>query len=144
MAANTLNFGSKVAFISGIPVTLPIAASDPGTSVLGDMYFNSTLDTVRVYNGTLWTSVGSTSYNKETFILSSLNISNGYVDLAFAAKSNSTIFLVQGGPVALEGASYDYSVSIVGGVTRITFLNSLTSGPGALVSGNVIQIAYSN
>lgn len=54
MAVNTLNFGSKVAFVNGLPITLPILASDPGSAVAGDMYYNSTSNMPKVYNGTAW------------------------------------------------------------------------------------------
>ena len=58
-ASNVFNLGSKLVLLNGIPMTLPIAASDPGSAVAGDMYFNSTSNVIRVYNGTAWVSEGS-------------------------------------------------------------------------------------
>jgi hypothetical protein len=55
--ANELKFASKVVFSSGIPLTLPIAASDPGSGVNGDLYFNSTSNLVRLYFGGTWHTV---------------------------------------------------------------------------------------
>lgn len=85
--------------------------------------------------------------NKETFVLSGTNITNQYLDLAQVAKTGSILFLVKGGGLQMEGASYDYSVSYTGGAggnTRITFLNDLaTGGPAALVATDVVQVAYS-
>lgn len=52
--SNELKFGNKVVFLNGNPITLPIATSDPGSPSQGDMYFNSTSNVVRVYNGTTW------------------------------------------------------------------------------------------
>lgn len=96
---------------------------------------------------TTWVAATPTlTSNKETFILSGTNITNQYVDLGHVAQTNSVNMLVQGGAPALEGASYDYSVSYTGGAggnTRISFLNDLaTGGAQALVAGNVLQILY--
>jgi hypothetical protein len=89
---------------------------------------------------------GSATFNKETFVLTAGDISNGYVDLAEVAVQNSIVFLVRGAGVMLEGASYDYSVNYTGGnggKTRITWLNDLaTNGAAELVAGDVLQIQY--
>ena len=57
--SNTLNFGQKVVFLGGNAITLPVIASDPGSAVAGDMYFNSTSNVVRVYSGSTWSNVAS-------------------------------------------------------------------------------------
>jgi hypothetical protein len=45
--------------------------------------------------------------------------------------------------MAHEGASLDYTVSTVGGVSRITFLNSLVNGgEEALVAGDFVFVQY--
>jgi len=95
-----------------------------------------------------WAAAGATTTpNKETFVLSSTDITHQYLDLAHVARTNSIIFMVQGSGYLLEGTSYDYSVSYTGGVgsnTRITFLNDLaTGGNAALVAGDVVQVNYS-
>lgn len=93
------------------------------------------------------THSSSVTFNKETFVLSGTNITNQFVDLAHVAKTNSILMQIQGGSPALEGASYDYSVSYTGGAggnTRITFLNAIaTGGVSALVASDVLQINYS-
>jgi hypothetical protein len=55
--SNSLVFGSKVIFVNGNPITLPTAASDPGTAVAGDMYYNTTSNTVKNYSGSAWVNV---------------------------------------------------------------------------------------
>lgn len=40
-------------------LNLVSAASDPITASAGDMYFNTYLNQVKVYNGTTWSPVGS-------------------------------------------------------------------------------------
>src|SRR5277367_2137673 len=59
MAANALNFGSKVVFLNGLPVTLPVLASNPGSAVAGDFFYNSTSQAVEYYNGSTWVSLGT-------------------------------------------------------------------------------------
>lgn len=116
----------------------------------GDMYFNTTSDKVRVYDGAVWADVGVAATlptNEKTLIsLSAGDITNQYVDLAHVARTNSIDFLVRGGGVMVEGASYDYSVSYTGGAggnTRITFLNDLaTGGASALVASDVVVVKY--
>ena len=83
------------------------------------------------------------SFDKEKFTLSSADIANGYITLARLAKSKSIKASV-GRLCIHEGASDDYTVSTVGGVSRITFLNSLIyPGVEALVAGDVVFVEYS-
>lgn len=96
---------------------------------------------------TSWVSVSSgATNNKELKTLSGTDITNQYVDLAHVALTNSISFLVKGGGVQIEGASFDYSVSYTGGSgghTRITFLNDLaTGGLSALIAGDVVVAQY--
>lgn len=99
-------------------------------------------------SGTLsWTTATTTvTNNKELTILSAGDITNQYIDLAHVARTNSISFLVKGGGVQIEGASYDYSVNYTGGSggnTRITFLNDLaTGGSSALIAGDVVVVQY--
>jgi hypothetical protein len=57
---------------------------------------------------------------KQTFVLISGDLSAGYLDCSNLAVANSML-LVTGGIPHQEGASEDYVLSTVGGVTRITF-----------------------
>jgi hypothetical protein len=62
---NVINFGSQVTFLNGVvflngvALTLPNAASHPVTAVTGDMYYNTTTNTIQFFNGTAWTDIGS-------------------------------------------------------------------------------------
>ena len=77
---------------------------------------------------------------KEVFTLSSENVSNGYVDCAFLAVADS-MRLLTGGVEQMEGESY--TLSTVGGVTRITFAGDLVApAPSALVAGDKVYIQY--
>ncbi len=54
--ANQFNLGSQLVLLNGLPILLPIAATDPAGAVAGDFYYNSTSNTTRYYNGTTWVS----------------------------------------------------------------------------------------
>lgn len=78
---------------------------------------------------------------KESKVMSSGDISNAYVDLASEAMSN-TLMVSVSGTVQYEGE--DYSLSVVGGKTRVTFIGDLTpDGDGAaLVAGDKVYFQY--
>jgi len=57
--SNELKFGNKVVFLNGIPFTLPLAASDPGSAVNGDMYYNTAANQIKVYQNGAWTFLSS-------------------------------------------------------------------------------------
>lgn len=112
----------------------------------GFQYYESNFGKLMVYTGTGassgWGQSGPFEWVTETFVLSSTDITNQYIDLAHYAKQ--TIFIVQGysGP-ALEGASYDYSAGDSGSGTRLNFLNDYaTGGVQALTAGMVVQVKY--
>jgi hypothetical protein len=42
-----------------VPINLLNLASDPGTASEGDVYYNTTSDTVKVYANSAWVSIGS-------------------------------------------------------------------------------------
>ena len=123
---------------------VPVANGGTGLSVPG------TSGNVLTSNGSAWISSApsgaSSTFSKETFVLSGTNITNQFIDLAHIAKTDSIVFLIQGLQAAIEGASYDYSVSYTGGSggnTRITFLNGIaTGGISALIATDIVQINY--
>lgn len=79
-------------------------------------------------------------FNKESKTVDSTILSNEYIDLAFEAKANSIVMFV-GRLAMIEGS--DYSVSVVGGVSRITFLSPmLVPSPEALELGDIIHVTY--
>ena len=138
----------------GTNASSAVAAFDnlsPLTTAGDTLYYNGTHNT-RLPIGTTgqvltvvageptWAATAATATNgKDTFVLSSTDITNQYVTLSNTPLANSTDLLVQGGGDQLEGASYDYTVS---GAT-IVFENGLaTGGVSALVAGDVLQVQY--
>lgn len=80
------------------------------------------------------------SFEKENFVLTSTDVSNGYIDLSNEAIAKSIRFYV-GRLAGFEGE--DYSVSVVGGVTRITFIGSFASGGSEeMADGDKVKVAY--
>lgn len=84
--------------------------------------------------------VAGESRNKENITLSSTDITNQYVDLAHLILANS-LDIVVSGLIQTEGT--DYTLSTVGGVTRVTFAGDLaTGGNAALVAGDIVHAKY--
>ena len=127
---NSLNFGSKVVFLNGLPLTLPTTSADPGTATAGDMYYNSTSHVIRYYNGTSWGQVGAGS-------VTSVGLADG---------STTPIYSISNSPVT--------------GTGTLTFTlntqpaNQVLAGPStgasaqpafrALVSADIPSLAYAN
>lgn len=82
----------------------------------------------------------SVEFVQEKFILAAGDITNGYVDLAELAIPASINAYVD--RLAIH-ATDDYTLSTVGGVTRITFAGSLiTVGQEKLSAGDVVRVKY--
>ncbi len=80
------------------------------------------------------------TWSKENITLDGTDITNQYVDLAQEIYAMS-LDLVVDGVVQIEGT--DYTLSLVGGVTRLTFDGDLaTGGPAALVATDILNIKY--
>jgi hypothetical protein len=127
--------------LNGVALTLPIATTDPGSAVAGDLYYNSTSNTIRFYNGTIWEGVAggsSNPYYVNNFTLTPTDISNQFVTLSSPPDTPAeTVLTVIGGPQQSYGT--DYTVS----GTTLTFLNGLANGGvSALVSGDKLVIQY--
>jgi hypothetical protein len=75
---------------------------------------------------------------KERKVLSSTDITNGYIDCAFEAMAE-TMMLMTGGVVHNEGAGDDYVLSVVAGKTRITFEPDLAA---ILAANDDIYLQY--
>lgn len=121
----------RLKMVNGL-VQFKVLAADPTdiTYEQGDMYFNSASNRVRVYNGSGWQDLGdgpSTSlptWNKQVETLSAGDISNGYFDLDQAIVSFSLDIVTEG---IMQREGYDYTLSTVGGVTRVTFAGNWLS-----------------
>lgn len=83
-------------------------------------------------------------HRKMKFVLSAQDITNGYVELAHEAMVNSVVAAV-GRLMIHEGASDDFTVSVVSGVSRLTFVGNLIEpGQEKLAAGDVLFVKYVN
>ena len=81
-------------------------------------------------------------HRKMKFVLSAQDITNGYVDLAHEAMANSVVAAV-GRLMIHEGASEDFTMSVVGGVSRLTFVGNLVEpSEEKLSAGDIIYVKY--
>lgn len=77
---------------------------------------------------------------RSKFTITQTNLDNQYVDLPHAAMSDSTFMFY--GPLYLHEGD-DYTVSTVGGVSRLTFAGRIASGqPSQPIVGDVIYVRY--
>lgn len=77
---------------------------------------------------------------KEKIVLSAGDASNGYVDLAVTCKTDSEMVFI-GSLYAHDGD--DYTVSTVGGKTRITFAGPLAAGGASEMAENeIVYVRY--
>lgn len=84
--------------------------------------------------------LASVEFVQEKFILGAGDITNGYVTLANLAISASVNAFVD--RLAIH-ATDDYTLSTVGGVTRMTFAGSLiTVGQEKLTAGDIVRVKY--
>jgi len=106
---NTEYVGSKLVLLNGLPMTLAVAASDPGTATAGDFYYNTTTNTPRYYNGTSWEPVGDTSGTVTTVSVVSANGLAGTVANATTTPaitlSTTITGILQGNGTAISAAS---------------------------------------
>ena len=81
------------------------------------------------------------NYEKESFTADATMVTNGYVDLAHQVDEKSLMLHV-GRLAGFVGE--DYTLSVVGGVTRVTFAGSFASGGAeAVAAGDKIKVSYS-
>ena len=135
---NSVDTENDTAFAAYVLSNDAALAQEVSDRQSADSSLQSDIDAVEARLDTLETG----SYKKEKFTLTSTDISNGYVDLGFQALENSIRGFV--GRLAIhEGASEDYTVSVVGGVTRVTFVGNLVSpSDEQLTAGDVLYFGY--
>lgn len=125
----------------GIGSVLTGYVSGAGTVAATD----TILEAIQKLNGNIAALPGAATYGKEVLTLAGGDITNGFVDLAQTIKANSLQLFVAG-VHQVEGASYDYTISLTGGaggVTRLSFVNGLaTGGDYALIAGDKLAISY--
>lgn len=139
--------GSKLVLLNGIPMTLPIATSDPGSAVAGDFYYNSTSNTPRYYNGSAWVAVGSGSGTVTSVSVVSANgfagsVANPTTTPAITLSTTIT-GLLQGNGTAISAASTTGSGNVVL-ATSPTLVTPALGTPSAIVLTNATGLVLTS
>ena len=102
---------------------------------------NSYADGLRTAMDIRVTALEAVGFVKEKKIVDMSMVMNGYIDLTAEAKPNSVFCFMQGGGQLVQGD--DYTLSTVGGVTRLTFAGEFANGGvTAIESGDVVTVQY--
>jgi hypothetical protein len=108
-------------------------ATDPGTGVAGQLYFNTVDNTLKVYTGTTWEAVGSTEFIGDT--VSEL-LDAGYgIELTYNDEAN-TLTVSNTGVVSLEGTSNEVVVSASSGSVVLSLPDNIHVDVTGDVTGN--------
>jgi hypothetical protein len=82
------------------------------------------------------------AFFKEKFVLSQTDINNGFIEFAHEAMPNSVVAFADRLAIH-QGSDQDFLMSVVGGKSRMTFVNNLIDpSPEKLSAGDVINVTY--
>lgn len=82
------------------------------------------------------------AFYKEKFVLTQTDIDNGFIEFAHAAMSNSVVAFADRLAIH-QGSDQDFTMSVVGGKSRMTFVNNLIDpSPEKLSAGDIINVTY--
>ncbi len=88
-------------------------------------------------------SLNSGTFHKQKKVLSGTDVTNQYIDLAYEAKEKSTLVFCNSSAGGYMHEGDDYTVSVVGGVTRITFAGDFASlGTTALEENDILYVQF--
>lgn len=137
-AVDTVNGYTGVVVLQSSDITLPSmirnASTVHGALDALDLDLQLAESAIQSLQAGVW------AFYKEKFTLTSTNISNGYIDLAHEVEAASIHAFVDRLAIFEDD---DYTISVVGGKTRMTFSGSLASGGDEeLEAGDVIQVKY--
>ena len=116
-----------------------------GTQDLGSGSFSYVIGDWVMYNGTIWQKANNApnyTSGKQTLAIDATAVTNQYKDAAQLIVPNS-LTLSLTGVIQREGA--DYTLSTVGGVSRITFTPGgglATGGTSELINGDELDAHY--
>jgi hypothetical protein len=139
--------GSDVDSVNGEVGAVVLSSGDIGmdVAVRAQTDVQAALEQLDTDLGTVESAItalegASVEFVQEKFVLGAGDITNGYITLANLAIAASINAFVD--RLAIH-ATDDYTLSTVGGVTRITFAGSLiTVGQEKLAAGDVVRVKY--
>jgi hypothetical protein len=110
-------------------------ATDPGTGVAGQLYFNTVLQTLKIYNGTTsqWEAVGSAEFIGDA--VNDLLDSGTGISLNYNDAGNS-LTIANTGVTSIAGTANEVSVSGSAGAVTVSLPNSITVDVTGALTGN--------
>lgn len=124
---------------------LVVVADEASLPVSGNsskLYITKDTDTIWYYKDSVYTKLNpDLPFNQEKITIGATELSNQYVDLAHEVTSGSIQAYINRLAIHM---SDDFTVSVVGGVTRLTFAGAIAAGGiSELDAGDVLYIKYS-
>ena len=108
-------------------------ATDPGTAVAGQVYFNTVDNTLKVYTGSSWEAVGSTEFIGDA--VNDLLDSGTGISLNYNDGANS-LTIANTGVTSITGTDNEVSVSGSAGAVTVSLPNSITVDVTGALTGN--------
>ena len=108
-------------------------ATDPGSAISGQLYFNTVDNALKVYNGSAWEAVGSTEYIGDA--VNSLLASGTGISLNYNDAGNS-LTIANTGVTSITGTDNEVSVSGSAGAVTVSLPNSITVDVTGALTGN--------
>lgn len=124
---------------------LVVVADEASLPVSGNsskLYITKDTDTIWYYKDSVYTKLNpDLPFNQEKITIGATELSNQYVDLAHEVTSGSIQAYINRLAIHMDD---DFTVSVVGGVTRLTFAGAIAAGGiSELDAGDVLYIKYS-
>jgi hypothetical protein len=108
-------------------------ATDPGSGVAGQVYFNTVDNTLKVYTGSSWEAVGSTEFIGDA--VNDLLDSGAGISLNYNDAGNS-LTIANTGVTSIAGTANEVSVSGSAGAVTVSLPNSITVDVTGALTGN--------
>ena len=108
-------------------------ATDPGTGVAGQLYFNTVENTLKIYNGMGWEAVGSTEFIGDA--VNDLLDSGTGISLSYNDGAN-TLTIANTGVTSVAGTTNEVLVSASAGAVTIGLPDSITADVTGDLTGN--------
>ena len=111
-------------------------ATDPGSPVAGQVYYNTSLGKLKVYNGSTWVEVGNSQEQIEDYI-NGLIAAGGGISVDYDDNGNS-LTIANTGVTSLTGTTNEVNVSASAGAVTV----SLPSTVAVDISGTAASATY--
>jgi len=124
-------------------VRMPVATSDPGSGIAGQLYYNTTNNQLKIYNGSDWLSLATTTLQNSTFDIFGDSSTVGLWQFDLNANDVGGNYALSGSTGSGNFASGKYGSAFNGNGTR--YLQSTNVGiQNALTGGYSLSFWYNS